>query len=247
MKAPASWLRELVDVPVDTATLARDMHMAGFEVASVEDDVIDFEITANRPDCLSLIGLAREIATRYGTALRAPATSSLGGASGTTLGPLTVVVEDSDRCPRYTAAIADVTIGPSPAWLAERLTAIPDRMNPWRWRGIAEGDGFVDIVPIDLGVFQPGNPADKVRDDLAAGWYPGGCRDPGANESSVGTAIRVQREGEPNIGVNHRVRLSRPARGGTGRRGCSASFGNATDPPSSRSRRGGAGACRSRR
>jgi len=76
VKAPASWLRELVDVPVDTATLARDMHMAGFEVASVEDDVIDFEITANRPDCLSLIGLSREIATRYGTRHKAPAATA---------------------------------------------------------------------------------------------------------------------------------------------------------------------------
>ena len=48
--------------------------MAGFEVASVEGDdpVIDFEITANRPDCLSMIGLAREVATKYGTSLRAP-------------------------------------------------------------------------------------------------------------------------------------------------------------------------------
>ena len=122
MKAPASWLRELVDVPVDTATLARDMHMAGFEVASVEDDVIDFEITANRPDCLSLVGLSREIATRYGTRHKAPVGRDLGAASPSTIGPLTVTVEDPARCPRYTAAIADVTIGPSPAWLSARLT-----------------------------------------------------------------------------------------------------------------------------
>jgi phenylalanyl-tRNA synthetase beta chain len=122
VKAPASWLRELVDVPVDTATLARDMHMAGFEVATVEDDVIDFEITANRPDCLSLVGLSREIATRYGTRHKAPVGRDLGAASPSSLGPLTVTVEDPARCPRYTAAIADVTIGPSPAWLSARLT-----------------------------------------------------------------------------------------------------------------------------
>ena len=70
-----------MDVPVSAAQLARDLHMAGFEVASVEtigtvprtdsqgtvptddDAIIDFEITANRPDCLSLMGLAREVAT----------------------------------------------------------------------------------------------------------------------------------------------------------------------------------------
>ena len=82
MKVLVSWLRELVDIPVDSATLAQDLHLAGFEVASVmgtvpngtesvplgtvPDAVIDFEITANRPDCLSLIGIAREVATKYG-------------------------------------------------------------------------------------------------------------------------------------------------------------------------------------
>ena len=64
MKILVSWLRELVDVPVTPAKLASDLHMAGFEVASVEpppgapdtgdDAVIDLEITANRPDCLSV-------------------------------------------------------------------------------------------------------------------------------------------------------------------------------------------------
>jgi phenylalanyl-tRNA synthetase beta chain len=123
VKAPASWLRELVDVPVDTATLARDMHMAGFEVASVEDGVIDFEITANRPDCLSLIGLAREVATRYGTEWKEPAGKDLGAPDPAKVDPLRVTIEDATRCRRYCGAIVDVTIGPSPAWLADRLHA----------------------------------------------------------------------------------------------------------------------------
>ena len=55
--------------------------MAGFEVASVDDAVIDFEITANRPDCLSLMGLAREVATRYDSARRVPAHADLGPVS----------------------------------------------------------------------------------------------------------------------------------------------------------------------
>jgi len=123
VKAPAAWLRELVDVPVDTPTLARDMHMTGFEVASVEDDVIDFEITANRPDCLSLIGLSREIATRYDTSWTQPAGKDLGAADPGRLDPLRVTIEDPARCRRYCAAIVDVTIGPSPKWLADRLHA----------------------------------------------------------------------------------------------------------------------------
>ena len=123
MKAPVSWLRELVDVPVDTATLARDMHMTGFEVGSVDGDVIDFEITANRPDCLSLVGLAREIATRYDMALRVPAGAPLGEPSPSSVAPLSVTIEDPARCPRYTAVLADVKVGSSPAWLRDRLTA----------------------------------------------------------------------------------------------------------------------------
>jgi phenylalanyl-tRNA synthetase beta chain len=131
VKVLVSWLRDLVEVPVAIPTLAHDLHMAGFEVASVEpvqsssedDAVIDFEITANRPDCLSLIGLAREVATRYGTALHVPGGMDLGAPSAKSAGPLTVTIEDPTRCPRYCAALADVTVGPSPAWLADRLVA----------------------------------------------------------------------------------------------------------------------------
>jgi phenylalanyl-tRNA synthetase beta chain len=139
VKVLVSWLRELVDIPVDSATLAQDLHMAGFEVASVmgtvpngtesvplgtvPDAVIDFEITANRPDCLSLIGIAREVATKYGTTLHHPAAADLGAPDRAQAGPLTITIEDPIRCPRYCAALADVTIGPSPTWLADRLTA----------------------------------------------------------------------------------------------------------------------------
>jgi phenylalanyl-tRNA synthetase beta chain len=140
VKVLVSWLRDLVDIPVDAATLASDLHMTGFEVASVDpvpvpvrgadpvtsaaagDAVIDFEITANRPDCLSLVGLAREVATRYGTALRTPAGFDL-GSPAPALDGLRVTLEDPARCPRYCAAIADVRVGPSPAWLTGRLTA----------------------------------------------------------------------------------------------------------------------------
>ncbi len=164
MRVLVSWLRELVDVPVAPDTLAHDLHMAGFEVASIEslgsdpigvrpqgrrgqtpdDAVIDFEITANRPDCLSMIGLAREVATKYGTALRLPARTDLGPPSDRTAGPLTVTIEDPERCPRYCAALADVTVGPSPAWLADRLVAA----------GVRSINNIVDItnyVLLELG------------------------------------------------------------------------------------------------
>ena len=146
MKVLVSWLRELVDVTATPAELANDLHMAGFEVASVEGDdpVIDFEITANRPDCLSMIGLAREVATRYGTTLRAPRGADLGPADASTLDPLTVTIENASACPRYCAAIADVAVGPSPAWMTGRLSA----------SGIRSISNIVDItnyVLLELG------------------------------------------------------------------------------------------------
>lgn len=130
MRILVSWLREYVDVPVSIDRLAKDLTMRGFEVASIEpvpgrddDAVIDFEITANRPDCLSVIGMAREAAVRYGTPLRLP--SAAADATPAVAGdlPLRVTVDRPDLCPCYCGALVDVTLGPSPEWLVERLTA----------------------------------------------------------------------------------------------------------------------------
>ena len=84
--------------------------------------MIDFEITANRPDCLSVAGMAREVATRYRVPLKAVDPPPLRGQEDA-LDGLLVSIEDAQRCPRYTAALAEVTIGPSPLWLARRLEA----------------------------------------------------------------------------------------------------------------------------
>ena len=133
MKLLVSWLRELADVSVDAAALASDLHMAGFEVGSIdpppgtadpsEDAVIDFEITANRPDCLSVRGLAREAATKYGTALRAPETAAMGAGQPGRAGDLSVTIEAPDGCARYCGALAEVRVGPSPDWMQRRLAA----------------------------------------------------------------------------------------------------------------------------
>src|SRR5437016_12806408 len=60
VKLPLDWLRDFVAVPDDVRVVARRLAAVGFEVAGIENDVIDFEITANRPDCMSVYGLARE-------------------------------------------------------------------------------------------------------------------------------------------------------------------------------------------
>lgn len=86
------------------------------------EPVLTIEVTPNRPDCLSLIGIAREVAALYGTRLKLPAF-----ACAETGAPIEsaarVTVEDTEACPRYTARVLhDVRIGPAPLWMRRRLT-----------------------------------------------------------------------------------------------------------------------------
>lgn len=124
MKLPYSWLRELVAVPDDVETVAGRLALRGFEVASIEhgrEPAIDFEITANRPDCLSVIGLAREAAAAYGLPLRLPDQPMPPAGMPQ---PLEVTIEDADACPRYCAQLFEVRPGAvTPAWMAARLDA----------------------------------------------------------------------------------------------------------------------------
>jgi len=134
VKAPVSWMREFADLPASASVedIASRIAAGGFEVAGIEGEVIDFEITANRPDCLSVRGLAREAATAYqivsggrgavgGRVFRPGVTAgSEDPASKTPAVPVTI---ESPLCGRYVLALADVKVGPSPAWLSDRLTA----------------------------------------------------------------------------------------------------------------------------
>ncbi|MFI5177268.1 MAG: phenylalanine--tRNA ligase subunit beta [Vicinamibacterales bacterium] len=118
MRVPLSWLREFADVPADTTAVASRLGLCGFNVEGIDGEVIDFEITANRPDCLSVYGLAREAAAAFGVDLRTP------DLAATTSGAASVKVSVGDPgCSRYALAVVDVTVGPSPDWLAARLIA----------------------------------------------------------------------------------------------------------------------------
>ncbi len=89
----------------------------------LSDSVLDFEITPNRPDCLSVIGLAREAAATFGREARwhGPEVRAEGSKIEE---HLSVEVPDSDLCPRYTARMVEnVRIGPSPMWMRRRLRA----------------------------------------------------------------------------------------------------------------------------
>src|SRR5882757_5413487 len=81
MKLVLSWLREFVDVKASAEDVATTLALRGFEVASIgaldgDDAVIDFEVTANRPDALSVLGLAREVATAYDLPLTLPSAAA---------------------------------------------------------------------------------------------------------------------------------------------------------------------------
>jgi len=121
VKLPYQWLTDLVKVPVDADGVAAALARRGFEVAAIDDGVIDFEITANRPDCLSVLGLAREAAAAFGLPLRAP-DSAMPPAGQPQ--PIDVVIEDAELCPRYCAQVFEVrATGHAPDWMRERLEA----------------------------------------------------------------------------------------------------------------------------
>ncbi len=126
MRLVYPWLSELVAVPADVETVAEQIALRGFEVAAVEHGpvpVIDFEITANRPDCLSHVGLAREASAIWGLPLQLPDTRTIEGRAAEADESIDIDLEAPDLCPRYCARVFDVKVGPSPEWLRERLEA----------------------------------------------------------------------------------------------------------------------------
>ena len=125
MKVLLSWIREFVDVKESAEDIGKLMSVRGLALEGLErygDDVVmDFEVTANRPDCLSMIGIAREVATAYGR--RFDGGSDAGSHGGSHGGSVPVTIDDPELCGRYVAAVATVTVGPSPKWMQDRLTA----------------------------------------------------------------------------------------------------------------------------
>ncbi len=90
-------------------------------IIGADDHVVEFEITPNRPDCLSVIGLAREAAATFGKELKLH-TPEIKGCGGDINELVKIDIADADLCPRYTARmVKNVKIGPSPAWMRERL------------------------------------------------------------------------------------------------------------------------------
>lgn len=135
MKITYQWLKEFIPLRLSPEALSEKLTMAGLEVAGINLDpggeiVLDIDITANRPDCLGIIGIAREV--------EAILSGSSGSSKGVVL-PLSkfkeskektadqvkVIIQDKSECQRYVArVIRGVKIKESPLWLQNRLKAL---------------------------------------------------------------------------------------------------------------------------
>src|SRR5579872_6038288 len=123
-----NWLKEYVRLDMPVEALTERLMMAGLnleEVADVEGDMaIDLEVTSNRPDCLSHIGVARETCVLFNRALQIPAAAPV--EKGPPVAQVTSVENVApDLCPQYIArVIRGVKIAPSPDWMQRRLKTL---------------------------------------------------------------------------------------------------------------------------
>jgi phenylalanyl-tRNA synthetase beta chain len=140
MKVAYNWLKEFVDVTASPEEAASRLALSGTNIAGIENGsygaVIDAEITSNRPDCLGMLGIAREVGAIYRLPVRAVAPKPAESSSAKASDAISVKIEAPDLCGRFTArVIRGVKIQPSPAWLRERLEAA----------GVASISNVVDI------------------------------------------------------------------------------------------------------
>ncbi|MBI4125489.1 MAG: phenylalanine--tRNA ligase subunit beta [Deltaproteobacteria bacterium] len=123
MRIPLDWLKEFVPVRWPAQDLAHRLTMAGLETAVVGGD-LEVAVTPNRGDCLSVLGIAREVSALQGRVLSFKKTTAPKGGEAIKK-CLKVQVQDRKGCPRYMARlIRGVAIKPSPAWMQKRLEAV---------------------------------------------------------------------------------------------------------------------------
>lgn len=173
---------------VDGILILREEYPLGIDIREallLNDEIIEFEITPNRPDCLSIIGIAREAATTIGSSL-SPPNIELSPCTGNIYSEAKVVVKDKELCPRYCARVVDnIRIGESPLWMKRRL------INS----GIRPINNIVDItnyVMLEMGQPMHAFDLDKVEDRTIV------VRRAKAGETLV-TLDDVDRELKPNM------------------------------------------------
>lgn len=163
MKASLEWLKEYVDFDLSAGELAERLTGVGLPCEGIEevegDPVLELEVPSNRPDCLGIIGIGREVAAALGKELRLPEVTLEKGGAGAAQ-PARVSVEDQELCPRYVArVISGVRIGPSPDWMQRRLTSM----------GLRPLNNVVDITNYVL--FETGQPLHAFDYDLVEGGH----------------------------------------------------------------------------
>jgi phenylalanyl-tRNA synthetase beta chain len=139
MKVTYNWLKDFVEIKLAPKVLAEKLTMSGLEVTSLEqkegDFVFEIEVTSNRADCLSVIGIAREVAAITDSKYRAYSVERRAYSqnlnairyplSAKSSQQLSLRIENKKDCPLYTAKIIrEVKVGPSPEWLRKRLELI---------------------------------------------------------------------------------------------------------------------------
>jgi phenylalanyl-tRNA synthetase beta chain len=150
MRYSLKWLRDYCPAPGPAARLAEQLTMAGLEVESISkagDDVLfDVELVPVRSDCLSMIGLARELSFLTGAPLTLPP-RVVKEVHLPKEFSVDVELAAPDLCPRYSArVVTDLRVGASPTWLAERLEAV----------GVRSLNNVVDITNfVNLETGQP--------------------------------------------------------------------------------------------
>lgn len=131
MNISYNWLKDLVEVDLSPQELATKLTSVGLAVEGIheaqDDFVFDIDLTSNRPDCLSHLGVSREIAAIQNSKFKIQDSESEDQKPKTEDQTL-VSIQDSDLCYRFTARIIrNVKIGESPEWLKQRLEAVGER------------------------------------------------------------------------------------------------------------------------
>jgi phenylalanyl-tRNA synthetase beta chain len=123
MRVSFDWLKDFVKIDVSAEVAAEKLTMTGLEVEAIEhidgDVVFEVNVTPNRPDCLSIMGIARELSASYGVPLSLPDLNVV--AESTELN-FNVEISEPDLCWRYAGRIVrGLKVGPSPDWMRKRL------------------------------------------------------------------------------------------------------------------------------
>lgn len=170
MKISYNGLKKFVDIKVSPQKLADDLSLFGHEAETInkvgDDFILDFEITPNRGDCLSIFGMAREISALYNLKLTPTPRQQRGyGAPTTSVGEnldksIKVKISDSAICPRYSARIIEnIKINESPVWLQNDLKKL----------GINPVNNIVDItnyIMIETGQPMHAFDYDKIKNGV---------------------------------------------------------------------------------